>query len=114
MKSMSKTEKVSKSASAAGALLGAIGKFGAKNDDGSPDALKILSGVADISNAIASFLPPPASVITGTVSSLLNIFGAGGPSTEEVVKEEQLICSKSRINLLKNNSKPKLKILRLP
>ena len=86
--SMSKTESVSKSASAASALSGAIGKFGATKDDGSPDELKILSGVSDIANAIAEFLPPPVSVITGTVSSILNIFGVGGPSAEEVVKEE--------------------------
>ena len=86
--SMSKTEGVAKSAAAAGHVLSAIAKFKAKKDDGSPDTLEIVSGIADIANGIAEFLPPPASVVTETVSSILNIFGAGSPSTEEIIKEE--------------------------
>merc|ERR1712079_405865 len=85
---MSKTDLVLKSTSAVSTVLGAVDKFGATNEDGSPDALKIVSGVADIGNAIATFLPPPYSVVTGVVSSFLSMFGAGGPSTEQVVKEE--------------------------
>ena len=85
---MSKTEAFGKTTNALGSIVGAVGKFQATKPDGSVDVIQVLSGVADITNTIASFLPPPASIITGTFSSILNIFGAGGPSTEDVVKEE--------------------------
>ena len=105
VQSMSKTEALSKSSSAAGALWGAIGKFRATKDDGSPDELKIVSGVSDIANAIAEFLPPPASVVTGSVSRILNIFGAGGPSTEKVVKEEFRKMKQFTTNLFTKQNK---------
>ena len=100
VKSMSKTETVGKSGAAAGHLFSAVQKFGATNSDGSPDALQILSGVSDISNAVAEFLPPPASLVTGTVSSLFSMLGLGGPSTEEVVKEEFIKMKKFTEDLI--------------
>ena len=65
-----------------------LGKFQTKNEDGSPDALAITSGVLDVADSIAQFLPPPASIVTGTLSGIFNIFGGGPPSTEDVIKEE--------------------------
>lgn len=82
IRSMSKTEAVEKSTNALSGILGAVKKF---NSD---KALDVVSGVADITNTAASFLPPPASIVTGAISGLLNIFGAGGPSTVDVVKEQ--------------------------
>ena len=61
---MSKTEGLTKTTTALSGFVGAIGKFQAKNEDGSPNALKITEGVLDITNSIAQFLPPPASVVT--------------------------------------------------
>ena len=53
------------------------------------DAKLIVSGVLDVANALATFLPPPASAVTGALSGILGIFGVGGgPSTEDVIREE--------------------------
>ena len=65
-----------------------LGKFQATNEDGSPNALVIMDGILDFTDAIAQFLPPPASIITGTISSIFKIFVPGPPSTEDVIKEE--------------------------
>ena len=53
------------------------------------DPLKVTSGVLDIANTIAEFLPPPASIVTGTLSGIFNIFGLGGsgPSNQDVIDE---------------------------
>jgi len=105
VKSMSKTETVGKSGAVAGHIFSGVQKFGAKNSDGSPDSLQILSGVSDIATGLAEFLPPPASVVTGTVSNLLSMFGLGGPSTEEVVKEEFQKMKKFTADLIDKQNK---------
>ena len=84
---MSKMELFGKGSHAVGSVLGSIGKFEAKNPDGSVNAVKVVSGVADIVDSIGNFLPPPASLITGPISSIFNIFTAA-PSTTEVIKKE--------------------------
>ena len=86
--SMSKTAKVTKASNALSGVLGAVGKFVARKEDGTPDTVKILSGVGDIADVVGTFLPGPASAVSGLVSEILNIFGAGGPSTKDIVKEE--------------------------
>lgn len=55
----------------------------------SHDGWKIASGVVDLADAIAQFLPPPASVVTGTISGLLGIFTGEGakPTTEDVIQK---------------------------
>ena len=88
LKSMSKTERLTKTITCLSGIASAIGKFQAKNEDGSPNALKIVGGVLDITNSIATFLPPPASIITGTISGIFSIFGGGAPSTVDVIKDE--------------------------
>ena len=40
--------------------------------------MQIASGCIDIINAIAVFLPPPASAITEAISSIFNMFSGGG------------------------------------
>ena len=105
LKSMSKMEQISKSASAVASVLRAVDKFGAKNPDGSPNAIEIVSGVTDIANTVATFLPPPASAVTGTVSGILSMFGAGGPSTEEVVKEEFAKMKEFTLELFREQNK---------
>ena len=88
LKSMSKTAMVTKASNALSGVLGAVGKFGAKNEDGTRDTVKILSGVGDIADVVGTFLPGPASAVTGLLSGILNMFSAGGPSTEDIVKKE--------------------------
>jgi len=82
IKSMSKTEVVSKTSEALVKVLGSVKKF----ESGKP--IDVMSGVADIANAVANFLPPPASIVTGAMSTIFGIYATGSPSTEDVVKEE--------------------------
>ena len=82
-KTMSNTDKLSKVSTTFGSCVGAIPKFQ------SNDPLQITSGVLDIATSILDFAPPPFSLIAGTINSILNIFvGGGGPSTEDVIKDE--------------------------
>ena len=83
LKGMSKSDGIAKAANAVGAVVGAVSKFT------SGDAMNIVSGVLDIVNAIAAFLPPPASLIANAISSIFNMFvGGGAPSTEDIIKDE--------------------------
>ena len=80
---MSKTDMISKASTAVSGIVGAVDKFQSGDDK------QIISGAMDVTNSIAQFLPPPASTVTGSISGILQIFGiGGGPSTEEVIKEE--------------------------
>ena len=88
IRAMSKTEAVYKSSKALSSVVAAVRKFSSTNEDGSPNAVMIVSGVGDIANAIATFLPPPATIITGVFSSVLDVFGAGGPTVKDVVYKE--------------------------
>ena len=89
IKAMSRDEKIEKAATALGLAMGGVAKFGTVNDDmtDSEKALRIASGVADIASAVAEFLPPPASIVTGSISSMISIFDST-PSTEDVVREQ--------------------------
>ena len=94
---MSKTELFGKGSHAVGSVLGSIGKFEAKNPDGSVNAVKVVSGVADIVDSIGNFLPPPASLITGPISSIFNIFTAAPSTTEVIKKKKERICKTRKI-----------------
>ena len=52
------------------------------------DAMAIAGGVIDLVNAIAVFLPPPASMITETISSLFNMFTGGGTTDTATLIED--------------------------
>ena len=68
IKSMSTTEKVAKASRALGVAAKGLSKFmAAKKKDGSIDASKVVGGVLDLVDSVASFLPPPISIITGKV-----------------------------------------------
>ena len=73
---------IEKVAGAIGTIKGAVEKF---EKGGTMD---VVGGMLEISNAVSQFLPPPASMVTGAVSSIFNIFGGGPPSTEDIVMEE--------------------------
>ena len=76
---MKNLEQLGQFGSAAGNIASAVGKFS------SGDAMQIASGVLDVANAVAQFLPPPASIVTGVASGIFGMFmpGAGGPEAEE-------------------------------
>ena len=60
-----------------------------KKPDGSVDPLKATEGVLNVVSGISELLPAPASMVTGLISSVFNLFtGGGGPSTEQVIKDE--------------------------
>ena len=89
---MSTSEKIEKSFSAFSHVGSAVGKFIGASDgslSGGERAVKIISGYLDVTNAISTFLPPPASMVTSTVSGIFNIFigGDGGPSNQDVIDE---------------------------
>ena len=85
VKGMSNTDRLTKGADALGGVATAVSKFLEADGDG----LKIISGCLDITNAIAQFLPPPATVLTGTVSGLFNLFAGGppDPTNQQVVDD---------------------------
>ena len=59
-------------------IVGAVGKFQKGG------ALDVAGGILDIGNAITQFLPPPASIITGSISSIFNILVGNAPATDPV------------------------------
>jgi len=73
-----------------GKMTTGLGLFlNSKDENGKVDPMKIGQGVMSVIDGIAQMLPAPISTITGLVSSILSIFtGGGGPSTEEVIKDE--------------------------
>ena len=73
-----------------GKMTTGLGHFlNSKDENGNIDPMKIGQGVMSVIDGIGQMLPAPASTITGLVSSILSIFtGGGGPSTEEVIKDE--------------------------
>ena len=90
MKAVGTSENIAKASKAVGGAVTAVGKFtSARNPDGSIDEKKVISGGLDIVDGIAAFAPPPASAVTGTVTSLFNLFtGGGGPSIQQVIQDE--------------------------
>lgn len=80
---LSNPEKLQKAGNALGHLMSAIPKLQ------SGETEEVISGGLDIVNGVAEFLPPPASVVTGTISGIFNsIFGVGGPSLEQKIKDQ--------------------------
>ena len=72
------------------------------DSSGIVDPLIIGKGVMGIIEGIGEILPAPVNAITGLVSSIFNMFtGGGGPSTEEVLKDE---FKKQRVSKLYNKS----------
>ena len=71
IKVMTKYDKIANGAAASGDIASAVQKFA------SGDTQKIISGCLDLANAAANFLPPPASILTGTIASVANIFLGG-------------------------------------
>ena len=90
VKAVGTSENIAKGSKAVGGVLKAVGKFSnAQRSDGSIDEKQVISGVLDIVDGISAFLPPPASAVTGIVTSVFNLFtDGGGPTTEEVIQEE--------------------------
>ena len=83
IRSMTKTDALSKGANAVGGVLTAVTKFQSGNE------IQVVSGCLDIANSIAQFLPPPASLVTETVSGIFNLFAGGppDPSNQQVIDE---------------------------
>lgn len=80
---MSNVEKLTKGLNALNTVLTAVPKLTSHN------GWQIASGIVDIADAVAQFLPPPASMVTGTISGLLGIFTGEGakPTTEQIIQE---------------------------
>ena len=74
---MTSVDLVSKSSEAVGGM--ASGIYTIANAKG--DWKQIVTGVLEIVNALAVFLPPPASTVTSTISSIAALF-LGGESTD--------------------------------
>ena len=71
IKVMTKYDKIANGAAASGDIASAVQKFA------SGDTQKIISGCLDLANAAANFLPPPASIVTGSIVGVANIFLGG-------------------------------------
>ena len=70
---------------AAGHISSAIEKF--VNADG--DTWQLVSGVLDVFNALTVFLPPPASMIIGSITGIANMFIDGGSTdTTAIIQNE--------------------------
>ena len=82
---MTKVDALSKGSEAVGYLASAVQTF--VESDG--DTKAILSGTLDLVNALAIFLPPPASSITGMISGIANMFlGGGSEDTASIIQDE--------------------------
>ena len=81
VRGMASADNLNKAATAAGGVASAIGKFQ------SADTMEVVSGILDITGAIAQFLPPPASILTESITGILGIFmpGASGPGIQDVI-----------------------------
>ena len=79
-KALSDSEKLEKGLNAVSVLFTAIGKFKTH------DPAQITSGVLDLANLVSGLLPPPASMVTGFLSGIVNMFALGGdPSNQDVI-----------------------------
>ena len=90
MKTVGSAGNVAKASRALAGGARGLSKFlTAKKPDGSIDEKKVIGGVIDVVDSIATFLPPPASIVTGTISAIFGIFGGGGgPQIQEIIQEE--------------------------
>ena len=85
---MTAEEGLEKGLGALNSVIGAFGKFKkAFKDENNPDGMMVMSGVLDIANALAAFVPPPASLITGTISGIFGLFMEQGPSTDDLIEQ---------------------------
>ena len=82
-KAMTNADALAKGSNAVGGILTAVHKFQ------TGDEMKMVSGCLDIANSVAQFLPPPASIITESVSGVFNLFIGGPPATsnDQVIAE---------------------------
>ena len=71
VKGMTKYDRIAAGAAASGDIASAVQKFA------TGDTQKIVSGCLDLANAAANFLPPPASIVTGSIVGVANIFLGG-------------------------------------
>ena len=79
---LSRTDALEKSGVGFGHILSGVSKFTSIDySDGVSlqDFGMMLSGGLDMVNAVAEFLPPPASTITGAMSGFLSFLGVGPP-----------------------------------
>ena len=90
MKTVGKAGNVAKASAALAGGASALSDFmSCKNPDGSIDGKKLAKGVLGAVGAISTFLPAPASVVTGLISGIAGMFlGGGGPTTEQIIMEE--------------------------
>lgn len=83
IKGMSNMQKLDKASKAVTNIASAVPKL----TSGEPE--QIISGALDIVTAVSNFLPPPASVITGTITGIFNsLFGIGGPTVNQMIMDE--------------------------
>ena len=89
LNSMGQVSGLSKTLTAVEGIGSAIYKFQyAKNADGTWNLKKIASGVLDIVNGMAEFLPRPVSTVSATVTKLFNLFTNGGsPTQTQILKD---------------------------
>ena len=88
LESMGEVTMLSKGLTAIGGLANGIRKWQfAVNEDGSINAKKFFSGMLDIVNGVAVLLPPPVSQITGSITSIYNLFTNGGSPTQKEIME---------------------------
>ena len=90
IKGMHTSEKLSKAANGLESVLSGIEKFQKFDSSASTgeNVLNVASGVLDFASAVAEFIPPPASIVTGVLSNVVSFFSGGTPSTEDVIKQE--------------------------
>ena len=82
---MTRVTAIAKGSEAAGHIASAIQKF--VKADG--DTWQLVSGVLDIFNALTAFLPPPASMIIGSITGIANMFiGGGSTDTTALIQNE--------------------------
>ena len=66
VKKYATVENIAKASKAASAGASALSKFLTAEVNGTIDGVKVVSGSLDVVDAIAAYLPPPASIFSGT------------------------------------------------
>ena len=93
---MTTVDNFSKASDTAGHLASGINTL----IESSGDTMQIISGCLDMASALTTFLPPPVSTITSTVSGIFNMFLGGGSTdtataiSAEIQKQTDIITNK--------------------